>query len=177
MFLISSIEVWFVVIFLSLGLAFLFFLNLARKKRKQLGSSHNFVKKFFEKYPELRTEEYVPTKNRPLNRKNNNIYLASSFLLALDGTKTKKIDYKDIYWVYGIVPKNSRLRKANNEALVICSIKGNATIFLSNQDQYVKYFYSLGILTGYTKERKTFAKKRKKIMKKDAKEGRNKIQS
>lgn len=171
MILSSSLEIWFVIIFLILIMLFMLFMYMARKKRKMLVAGGNYIKNYFNKFPNERKEEYVPCKNRPLNQKSSNIFLASSYALILDGTRTKKIKYNEIYWVYGIVAKNAKRNKPNydSDGLVIYNLKGKKTIFLRNQDPYVKFFNSLGIPAGYSKAKKEASISYKKELKKRAK--------
>lgn len=173
MILSSGIEVWFVIIFLILISLFVFFMFMARKKHKELVAGGNYIKAYYDKHPEERKEEYVPTRNRPLNQKSSNIFLASSYALILNGTKTKKIKYEDIYWVYGIVAKNAKRNRPNYDAdgLVIYSLNGKQTIFLRNQEPYVKYFHSLGIPAGFGSTVKEAAMELKKELKCRAKKG------
>ena len=101
MILSNSLEIWFVIIFLILITLFMFFFYMARKKRKMLVQSGNYITNYYNKHPDERKSEYVPSKNKPLNQKKSNIFLALSYALILEGTRTKKIKYNDIYWVYG----------------------------------------------------------------------------
>lgn len=167
MILSNSLEIWFVIIFLILITLFMFFFYMARKKRKMLVQSGNYITNYYNKHPDERKLEYVPSKNKPLNQKKSNIFLASSYALILEGTRTKKIKYNDIYWVYGLVAKNSKRNKHNYDAdgLVIYTIKGKKTIFLRNQEPYVKFFHSLGIPSGYGMNVKEEALRRKKELK------------
>lgn len=167
MILSNSLEIWFVIIFLILITLFMFFFYMARKKRKMLVQSGNYITNYYNKHPDERKLEYVPSKNKPLNQKKSNIFLASSYALILEGTRTKKIKYNDIYWVYGLVAKNSKRNKPNYDAdgLVIYTIKGKKTIFLRNQEPYVKFFHSLGITSGYGMNVKEEALRRKKELK------------
>ena len=144
MILSNSLEIWFVIIFLILITLFMFFFYMARKKRKMLVQSGNYITNYYNKHPDERKLEYVPSKNKPLNQKKSNIFLASSYALILEGTRTKKIKYNDIYWVYGLVAKNSKR---------------------NNQEPYVKFFHSLGIPSGYGMNVKEEALRRKKELK------------
>lgn len=80
-------------------------------------------------------------KQTPKSKKSN-IFLASSYALILEGTRTKKIKYNDIYWVYGLVAKNSKRNKPNYDAdgLVIYTIKGKKTIFYVIKSHMLNFF-------------------------------------
>ncbi len=86
MILSNSLEIWFVIIFLILITLFMFFFYMARKKRKMLVQSGNYITNYYNKHPDERKLEYVPSKNKPLNQKKSNIFLASSYALILEGT-------------------------------------------------------------------------------------------
>ena len=142
MILSNSLEIWFVIIFLILITLFMFFFYMARKKRKMLVQSGNYITNYYNKHPDERKLEYVPSKNKPLNQKKSNIFLASSYALILEGTRTKKIKYNDIYWVYGLVAKNSKRNKPNYAAdgLVIIRLKERKQFFYVIKSHMLNFF-------------------------------------
>lgn len=70
MILSNTLEIWFVIIFLILITLFMLFFYMARKKRKMLVQSGNYITNYYNKNPDERKSEYVPSKNKPLNQKN-----------------------------------------------------------------------------------------------------------
>lgn len=148
-----------IVIALLIFLLF-YFGRKAKKKRAKKVANGKYITDYFSLNEELRKEEYIPYKNKPINRKSGAIFMAKTFCLVLDGTKTKRINYDDIYWVYGITPKKE---KSNlEEAIAICTIHGKFYVYLQSQEPYVKLFYSMNIPAGYgprTKEKAIIYKK------------------
>lgn len=149
MILTSFIEIVIPIIFFTLIVLFFLFRYIAKYKRKKMLEGKKYIKYFFDNNKELYNTQYLPCKNKPLNRQNSEIFLAESFCLILQGFKIKRINYKDIYWVYGMTTNRNKNSKFYFEALVINTIYGKYTIYLKNQLPYVKYFNNLNILVGY----------------------------
>ncbi len=165
MILTSFLEIFVPIIFFILIILFFLFRYIAKYKRKKMLEGGKYIKYYFDNNKDLYLTEYIPSKNKPLNRQNTEIFLANSFCLILQSYKIKRIEYKDIYWVYGMTTNRNKNSKFYFEALVIHTIKGKYTIYLKNQLPYVKYFNNLNILVGYNKIIKNKSLEIKRVLK------------
>ena len=147
----------------------MFLRHRKNKKRKALLEKNYFVDLYFEQYPEDREKEYTPCKNRPINKLKEEIYFGETYCLFLDKTAIRKLDYKDIYWVYGetlrVKPNQTKIKTAPTNAVVIKSIYKTYRVYVKKQDQIVRYFYDKNILAGYSNKARALAPQRKKQLK------------
>lgn len=164
MFLSATIEIIAGIVMAFLIFFFVFTLRKAKKTRLKKIANGKYITTYFSAHEDLKKEEYNPYKNKPINRQVSAIFMAKTFCLILDGTKTKRINYDDIYWVYGITPKKES-NKNVEEALAINSIKGKYYVYLQSQEPYVKLFYTMNIPAGYGPKTKQKAMEYKKELK------------
>ncbi len=164
MILSVAVEIIVGVVIAILIFLFVFLRRKAKKARLNKITNGKYITAYFSSHEDIRKNEYLPYRNKPINRKVSSIFMAKNFCLVLDGTKTRRIDYDDIYWVYGITPKDGSKLKVE-EALAIYSIKKKVYVYLPNQEPYVKLFYSMGIPSGYGPKTKEKAKMYKKELK------------
>ncbi len=148
MFLESALEVFMILFFLALIILFWLLRYFKRKKIKLLVENGQFIKSYFDKNKDLYQTEYLPNKAKPLNRLNDQAFFTSSFCIYADGIKVYRINYKDIYWVYGEVCNNKNV----GEIVMIKTITGNHRIYVKKQNPYVLFFHNLGIPCGYDDE-------------------------
>lgn len=148
-------------------LAFFVYRYFRRKKQKKLVENDVFVKNFFQKYPELRADEYLPYKGKSINNKKESIFLAKSFLIFVENAKIVKLEYTDIYWTYGEVRGSVKTKnyKAIGENIVLKTKYGTYRVLVKNQEPYIVYLNSLGIPAGYSDDARELAKKRKNELK------------
>lgn len=158
-----------VVLFLIL-ICPMFIRHRRNKKRKALLENNNFVDLYFEQYPNEKEVEYTPCKNRPINKLKEEIFFGQNFCIFVDKYSIRKLDYKDIYWVYGETLRQkenqTKLKTNPTNAVVIKSIYKTYRIYVKKQETIVKYFYDLNILAGYSAKARALAPQRKKLVKK-----------
>lgn len=162
MFLESIISIVLVLVFFGLIVLIYFLMRLRNKRLAKLIENGAFIESFFASDEKLRADEYLPSRNKPVNRLKDQVFMAKTFILYATSTKVYRINYSDIYWAYGEVSKKNSKMFNFGEAFVVYTINGKHHIYVKKQDAYINYLASLGIPCGYQDKVKVKALEYKK---------------
>lgn len=158
MFLETGIEAFFTLFFCGLVILFFFLRHLRRKALVKSVANGAFIDRYFESHPELRDEEFIPYRSKPVNRLHDNIFMAKTFCIFVEGLKVRRVDYDKIYWVYGeVVAADKITKKSGMEVLCLCTTKGRYRIVVKRQNPYVSYLAQMQIPAGYNEKIKQIA--------------------
>lgn len=161
MILESILETSLILFFLGLMLI-IYLLHLKKKKsRQKYLENGKFITNYFKQNKPLYDIEYLSQKAKPINRMNEDVFMAKTFLLYLSRLKVLKVNYSDIYWAYGEVSKKGKTL----EAVVLKTLNGTHRLYVKKQQPYIVYLYNLGIICGYSDEIKVKANQQKLKMK------------
>ena len=152
--LLETLETIAIVVPVLIVILIMFLSARKKHKKRKLLKENYFADLYFKDREDIRQTEYIPCRNKPLNVRKEPIFLANSFCIFVDGLDIRKIDYKDIYWVYGETyepkKKKGKLMMDLGEILVLKTLYGTHRVYVKNQNPYVKYFYEMNILAGYS---------------------------
>lgn len=167
MFLESIYTVISALVILGLFILLYFLLKKRRIKMHKLLDNGAYVTNYFIDHENYRSSEFVPSRNKPVNKLNDSIFMATSFCLFIDYSKVVTLKYDEIYWTYGEVApsKPGKKNKVGFEVLVLKSLSGTYRVYVKKQGPFVRYLAQMGIPAGYSEEVKKNALEYKEILK------------